>query len=786
MRMSFYRFLLIISFMATGLSQGGGPLRDSIINTRYHTYDEIVAFVDSIQLLPNYNAILDVREIGRSTNEDLPIYAFKFSDNPTVDEDEPALLFLGPCHAEEILGVEITMGLVDSLLHGFDAFNSHVGAILQNLEVWIVPTYNPEGLRVVHDGWDVTFRKNKTDNNENGVFDFEPGIGYDIDGVDINRNYDFNWIFGDALGVGDYDYYRGPAPFSENETQAIAALARQEKFLLSVAYHSARSGTPEIIYYSWEWEDAKTAPDFALIRSLAETLGTRVINESGDGNYAVASGKTARGNAHDWIYTQTGAIQFLMEVGTNNLQPNASIVDDTVDRNLEGLFFLMDRAFGRSPESKCQIRGIVHDGATSAPLEGAQIRLAKLAANGSLTELEGLMMQPRVTDGFGRYRRLVNQGTYRVIASAPGFRADTVAAVLTSDNYATNLNFTLEPAPQHPIELELIQFAGISAYEVIIWDDFQRDTLSLTAGMHLLNWQGDAIHVKISAPGYFPEQHDYDLTPYAAGETLELPVDLPAAPITVYSTGFDDLNDWQINSGPWLAESGRLISQPDLFYGSGSQGEMILELDLSAVPDAQRLGIYLRHRYEVEWELDSLSLEVWSDDESTLLLAHSWVDQNYQMHGESIITHGSLPGAARLKLHMVGDSTVSYRGWEIDSLAVFLVDDPVVGVDLNEKVQLESQLKPGSLISASMWPNPVTNQVRLEYQLLEPAPMHIQVYDVRGRQVFEAHQSAQRGKNEWTWHGRDMLGHRMSTGVYFVRLESGGDMLTRKMLMIAP
>ena len=64
------------------------------------------------------------------------------------------------------------------------------------LEIWIVPSANPEGLAVVHDGLDLTYRKNKSDFSisgpvPNGVFDFEPSIGNDIDGVDLNRNFSF-------------------------------------------------------------------------------------------------------------------------------------------------------------------------------------------------------------------------------------------------------------------------------------------------------------------------------------------------------------------------------------------------------------------------------------------------------------------------------------------------------------------------------------------------------------------------------------------------------------------
>ena len=56
---------------------------------------------------------------------------------------------------------------------------------------------------------DFTFRKNITDINLDGLLTYQEGIGNDSDGVDLNRNYGFNWIFGDSEfmldpGYGDY------------------------------------------------------------------------------------------------------------------------------------------------------------------------------------------------------------------------------------------------------------------------------------------------------------------------------------------------------------------------------------------------------------------------------------------------------------------------------------------------------------------------------------------------------------------------------------------------------
>ena len=233
-------------------------------------------------------------------------WAVRLSYNADIREDEPRVLFLGQCHAEEIYGVEITMELIDMFLHPDDhlSYRQNMQAILESSEIWIVPTHNPEGLTVVHgytDGeeWlqDVTFRKNKRDTDLDGMFDFLEGVGNDSDGVDLNRNYDFNWIFGDGLWEEDnsggtyqahFDYYRGEAPLSELETQAIQDLALNERFLLSIAYHSSRSGNvSEQVIYPWLWAEGKMSPDGAIISTIGEAITSLLPNEAGDGYYQI-------------------------------------------------------------------------------------------------------------------------------------------------------------------------------------------------------------------------------------------------------------------------------------------------------------------------------------------------------------------------------------------------------------------------------------------------------------------------------------------------------------------
>lgn len=755
-------------------------LRESVIDSAYHTYEEVNAILDSLADLPELESVIEVMEIGRSTNEDLPIKAIKISDNPTVNEDEASLLFLGQCHAEEILGLEVCMGLIDTLVNGYQQNVPHIMALVQNLEIWIVPTHNPEGLRVVHSGLDVTYRKNKTDCNNNGEFDFVEGIGWDIDGVDLNRQYDFNWVFGDAYEQGDYDYFRGFEPESETEIHAVQALAYEHDFMFSVAYHSARSGTPEIVYYSWEWEESKYPPDFPIISEIGEELGARIINELGEGNYDAVPGRSRRGNAHDWFYTQTGCIQFLVEVGTNNLQPDAPIIHDTVQRNLVGCFYLLDRALGFPPESRSQIRGIVRDESDSFPMEGAEVKIYRHEGAEDPVPFEGLMMAPRLTDEYGRYRRVLQPGTYTVIASAPGFESDTVESVATSDSYWTDLDFALTPAPEKSFTLILPPLEGTSHYRLILSDPTRADTTLLTAGNYLLNWQGNHVDLHLSADYHFPEMHHLDLAAIPDSMAFELHIDLPTAS-SAYSTGFDHIDDWTADGGEWWVGNSQLRTQQ--WFTHNELEDTRLLSDPFALNSWQRIAISIDHAYEMEWGIDTLILEVLDDASGEVLLQKSWFDQHYDMHNELIFTAKELPEFGRLALYLKSDSTVNFRGWIIDSLTVLISEEELVATDgrLNER-RTQQDFAQKTRIS----PNPVRQSANIYFETPTAQIVSLEIYDLLGRQVLSQTVNSAAGENVWHWQGRDARGSRVSAGVYFLRLSSTDLLQTRKLMVLAP
>lgn len=389
-----------------------------VIDPRYHHHAEVLAQLDS--LARQHPGLTRLDTIGVSTRDSLPIPALMISDHAACDEDEPAVLFIGGHHAEEVLGVEICLYLAQDLLKRY-GLDSAITDWIDNREIWIIPDLNAEGHEVVINDLDTTWRKNKRDNNRNGVFDIED------DGVDLNRNYDFYWFLGGARD-SSYEYYRGPGPFSENETRAVRDLVQRRPFILAVSYHSARTGLGQVVYYPWHHAGGY-APDIPFIRLVADSLAKSIPRDDGNGTYFALIGEGLEGNARNWLYGTAGIFAFDIEVSTT-CQPPGAKVDSICIRNLGGAYYLLKKA------SSCIITGLVTDSRTGQPLA------AEIILNGFYDPL----LTPRGSDPhFGRFRRIVNPGTYSLTIQRTGYRSKTITSVSAAHGAETKLDIALEP-----------------------------------------------------------------------------------------------------------------------------------------------------------------------------------------------------------------------------------------------------------------------------------------------------------------------------------------------------
>ena len=390
----------------------------SALDERYHTKEEVHAEI--LALAASYPAIVRVDTLGQSMEDGLDIWGVKLSDNVGTNEDEPVVLYNGIHHAEEVMGLEVIMWMLDEMTAAYGV-NDTVTQWIDDLEIWFIPILNPEGHEIVTSEIDSIWRKNKFDNNGNGVFDL------DYDGVDLNHNYDFNWAEGGSDNPAS-EYYRGPSAGSESETQLMCDFCLEHKPLFSLNYHSPRSSPGDLVYYPWYWPLQGFSPDHHTIFPIASELAARTLTEE-DEPYIAEYGYADAGKARNWQYGIVGTIGLTMEILSELCQPGGHRVDGICERVSTGSYYLLERAAGPG------LTGHVTDAVARAPL----------VAEVEILENTSEALTPRTTDpDYGRYWRPLKAGTYTVEFSAFGYDTQTFTDVVVDTTGWTVLDCALE------------------------------------------------------------------------------------------------------------------------------------------------------------------------------------------------------------------------------------------------------------------------------------------------------------------------------------------------------
>jgi hypothetical protein len=83
-------------------------------------------------------------------------------------------------------------------------------------------------------------------------------------------------------------------------------------------------------------------------------------------------------------------------------------------------------------------------------------------------------------------------------------------------------------------------------------------------------------------------------------------------------------------------------------------------------------------------------------------------------------------------------------------------------------------------MSLTSYPNPTGGQATVEYALPEARKVTLEVYDVLGRRVA----TLAEGKRQAGRHEASLQARKLPSGVYFGRLEAGGETRTQKITVV--
>ncbi len=266
-----------------------GGVSIALANGKFHSYEQTVAEFKS--LAAAHPDLARYSKLG-SSFEGREIFALKISKDASVDDvSKPDVLITGLHHAREWISVESPVYFANRLVSEY-ATDDSVKYLVDHLQVWIVPIVNPDGLTYTqnspNDQLDTVrlWRKNRrTIPNAN----CSSAVG-----VDLNRNYNYQWRLRDDAPCSDYcsdrsclnddigasddpssEIYRGPQPESEPEVKAIKSLVDDPNrhFRAQLDYHNFS----QLILYPWGYAPFGTDDENTLSR-LAQQMSDAVLS----------------------------------------------------------------------------------------------------------------------------------------------------------------------------------------------------------------------------------------------------------------------------------------------------------------------------------------------------------------------------------------------------------------------------------------------------------------------------------------------------------------------------
>jgi predicted deacylase len=137
------------------------------------------------------DAVLSKRKLGESV-QGRPIMAYRLGD-----KSDFRVVLISTMHGNEARTRRILLSLKN-------------GASISGVDLWVVPTYNPDGLAA--------------------------GTRKNAHGVDLNRNYPYQWAELDG------NYESGPAPKSEPETRAMIRFLKDVRPDRILSFHQPLHG----------------------------------------------------------------------------------------------------------------------------------------------------------------------------------------------------------------------------------------------------------------------------------------------------------------------------------------------------------------------------------------------------------------------------------------------------------------------------------------------------------------------------------------------------------------
>jgi hypothetical protein len=331
-----------------------------------------------------------------------PVYAIRIGKHR--DGSKLGVLAYAQEHAREWVPPLVTIETAERLLRNYD-LHGQTKQLLNNLDIWIAPSINPDGGHYAFYD-DNGQRRNMTRHcSVTGSYDLNARDSW---GVDNNRNYTEYSLFDGYDGASTSctsDVFAGPSELSEPENKNLDWLASRPNVKFSMNLHSSGN------YFMWSpgayalpgriSAPRPTLAEESFFWGASSRILTSIKRHRGLSVTPARTGPisdvlySAAGNSGDMLWYKYGIYAWNFEVGTS-FQPNWTEAHDETMEFSNGLveLFRVARSFDTDhtrPESRIVVSESSTAGMVSLQFEATEPAAVFYTLDGSVPTLSSTL-----------------------------------------------------------------------------------------------------------------------------------------------------------------------------------------------------------------------------------------------------------------------------------------------------------------------------------------------------------------------------------------------------------
>jgi len=303
------------------------------------TYQDLLMELDKMfQLFPEI--VSKATPIGDFKTEDGRNIHYVKIGSDLQGGKKPTILYTALHHSREPISMTQMIYFMWYLLENYEE-NSRIRTLIDKIDLYFVPCVNPDGYvynHLIHPEGGGLWRKNRRPLPD-GSF-----------GVDLNRNYGFNWGYDNQGSSNNYlsEVYRGEEAFSEPEVKAIRQLCLEHNFRIALNYHSYGN----YLIYPFGYTQSK-GPDHTLFEEMSAILTKENRFIYGNGIETVQY--LTNGDSDDWMYGESiekdQIFALTPEIGNSDdgfwpeINRIIPLCKSTLPQNIQAAEFLFNSAF---------------------------------------------------------------------------------------------------------------------------------------------------------------------------------------------------------------------------------------------------------------------------------------------------------------------------------------------------------------------------------------------------------------------------------------------------------